>query len=152
MRLTIPVVTMAILLLVQQSHSQLLGSVEWGGYIIVSDEGEEESVIFDVKELGDVDSRDYKITMIHNDQAYLFEKLEIKDDEIIFKLDTGSLYDCSLTLQDDGSFSGDCIRPNVNKNKISIRMTPDQKKESIKPNEKKLDEQVKEAQVQGSEL
>lgn len=139
MRLTIPVVIMAVLLSVPQSHSQDLDSVEWGGYIIVSDKEEEEPVTFDVKNLGDEDSRNYKITMIHNDRDYLFEKLDVKDDKIIFKLDTGSVYDCGLILQGDGSFCGDCIKPNANndnKNKISITMTPQKQEESsIEPNE-----------------
>lgn len=138
MRLTIPVVILAILLVALQSYSQDLDSVEWGGYIIISDSDgdEKEPVTFDVMNLGDEDSRNYKITMINNDQDYLFEKLDVKDDRIIFKLDTGSSYDCDLILQGDGSFSGDCIQLNSNnKNKIFIMMIPQEQEESIEPND-----------------
>ena len=113
-------------------NSKELDAVDWGGYIIVPDVGEEEHVTFDVRRLDDEAGPKYKITMIHNDQDYLFENLDIKVNEITFKLDTGSLYDCSLILREDGSYSGDCDRSNSNdsKKKIFITMTPQAQDES----------------------
>ena len=122
-----------IFLFVSPCNSQELDTaMDWKGYIIVSDEGEKESVKFDVKSFDAENGISYSIAMIHNDQDYLFENLDIKEKAITFKLDTGSLYDCGLKLQDDGSYSGDFVRSNTNDSKknIFIKMIPLEKNDS----------------------
>jgi hypothetical protein len=122
-----------ISLLVNPCNSQEVDTtVDWKGYIIVSDDGEKEFVKFDVKKLDAEDGINYKISMIHNDQDYLFENLDIKESALTFKLDTGSLYKCGLMLQDDGSYSGECVRSNTSDSRktILINMTPFEKDDS----------------------
>ena len=127
MRLISIILTVFISLSVSPCNSQELDTTtDWKGYIIVSDEGEKEFVKFDVKGVDAEDGINYTIAMIHNDQDYLFDNLEVKENVLTFKLDTGSLYECSLKLQDDASYSGDCVRSNASDNKknIFIKMTP----------------------------
>ena len=126
MRRTIAALAMVTLPTANFSYSQELVSGEWGGYIIVSDIEEKEFASFYVKELEAEDSRHYNITMVHYDRPYIFDELNVEEDRIVFKLDTGTLYDCDLSLQDDGSYTGDCVVPNAEQdsNKIVIRMIP----------------------------
>lgn len=142
MRLILFVLAVSNILCVSPCHSQDLYTTDWAGYIIVSDGIEKESVAFDVKSLDAEGGAGYKISMIHNDQDYLFENLDINGDTITFKLDTGSLYDCSLILQEEGSYSGDCIRknPDDSNKKIFIMMIPRELDVSTEQKDKKNEE------------
>lgn len=132
MQLIISASVLAILLVTNISYSQELAIGKWGGYIIVSSSDEKQiekqTVSLYVEGLGAEDNHNQanKITMEHKDKPFEFKELDIKDGKIIFKLDTGTLYDCDLSLQGDGSYSGDCMQQNekLGKNKISIMMTP----------------------------
>ena len=126
MRLNVSLAAMVIVLFSNLSYSQEMSTGEWGGYVLVSDSDEKESVSFHVRDLEAEEGKNYKITMVHNDQPYMFKELNVMNDKISFRLDTGTLYDCNLSLQNDGSYSGDCIGPETDqeKNKISMTMTP----------------------------
>lgn len=132
MRLNVSLAAMMIVLISTPSYSHEISTGEWNGYIILSDSGEKESVSFHVSDFESEDGKSYKITMVHNEQPYVFKELNVTNGKIIFRLDTGTLYDCDLSLQNDGSYSGDCIGAETDqeKNKISVTMNPKESSES----------------------
>lgn len=80
---------------------------------------------FRVKKQADNGSDGYKITMFYNERPYEFEQLTIDKDRLTFKLDTGVKYDCKLTADTDGGYSGDCTYRNDGETRhIKLLMTP----------------------------